>query len=189
MRGYHRHMGSTRLHEQLPPGRKQAGTEEDRAGADHGAGAPVGPLAELQRKAGNAAVVGMLAGRAGTQGDPASTTIAGFSLLPGAISREWAGPEHGASVAGGLVQRVKIAGFNMSAHAAERRNRTDISTPITNKDIEAAITGGTAYDDGTGTGGVVYYLGDVAVVTSNKNIVTVYRTPAPDKPKARWSKL
>ncbi|HET9061060.1 MAG TPA: hypothetical protein VFN61_14165 [Acidimicrobiales bacterium] len=186
-------MGGRRLHEELRQSPKHAPAEQQKGVPERGAATAVGPLAELQRKAGNAAVVGMLAGRTGPAGHAPTAaepvTIAGFSLLPGAISREWVPRQHDNEATEGVVQRVKIAGFNLSGHAAERRTRTDISSPITNKEIEGAINGGTAYDDGTGTHGVVYYLGDVAVVTAGKNIVTVYRTPQADKPKARWTKL
>jgi hypothetical protein len=186
-------MGGSGLHEELHQGPKHAPAEQQKAAPAREAAAATGPLAELQRKAGNAAVVGMLAGRSGPAGKTAPAAepvaIAGFSLLPGAISREWAPSQQDNEAAQGVLQRVKIAGFNLSGHAAERRTRTDISSPITNKEIEGAINGGTRYDDGTGTGGVVYYLGDVAVVTASKNIVTVYRTPQANKPKARWTKL
>ncbi len=85
----------------------------------------------------------------------------------------------------GVVQRFKIAGYTVSGHGSDRGSQRGIP----NSEIKSAIENGTQYDDGTGKGGIVFYEGDVAVVTMGMTIVTVYRTPSPNKPKARWTAL
>lgn len=85
----------------------------------------------------------------------------------------------------GVIQRVKISGYNMSNHGLERASERGISQ----SQIKAALDGGTQYDDGTDDHGVVFYLGDLAIVTNGSTIITVYRTPQANKPKARWTAL
>ena len=85
----------------------------------------------------------------------------------------------------GVIQRVLISGYNMSAHSLERASERGISKA----QIKGAIDGGTKYDDGTDEHGTVFYLGDLAVVTGGSTIITVYRTPKANSPKARWTAL